>query len=517
METRRFRVITVLADILILAVSFLIMVWYKPASLRSVLPSHATFFLALVLMWLIVSLVNGKMHRGKIINYSSLFSRVMTSNIIAISITALVMYSLRDYSYSRTVVLGTAILATFLELVTGATYIAYKKAKLQDYEDFEKYRSYKKPSEYDLVNGTNGNGNGHGPHQPANVHPSISVAIEKECGAEMAKKILGMTSRNLDEHTAVLSTTTIFNITGLIYDDYDNIINLHKINDIKKLDEFLDAVNIKLKPKGYFFCCVETKDQRKKRILKKFPPVINYFLYSIDFLVKRVFPKFRLTRGMYFFLTRGENAVLSRAEALGRLSRSGFKIRQESFIGSLLCIEAIKVAGPIAKNGINHGPLIALPRVGREGKIIKVYKMRTMHPYSEYIQDYVYRLHDLQDGGKFKNDFRITSWGAVCRKVWIDELPMLINLLKGEMKLFGVRPLSRQYFELYRPEVRERRIKYKPGLVPPFYADMPGDLDAIQASEIRYLDAYDKHPVLTDTRYLVKSIWNILFRKARSN
>lgn len=517
MEVRRFRVITVLADILILSVSFLIMVWYKPASLRSVLPSHATFFLALALMWLIVSLVNGKMHRGKIVNYSALFSRVMTSNFIAISITALVMYSLRDYAYSRTVVLGTAILATMFELVMGATYIAYKKAKLQDYEDFEKYKSYKKPSEYDLVNGTNGNGNGHGLHQPVNVHPSIASAIEKECGSAMAKKILAMTSRNLNEQTAVLSTTTVFNITGLIHDDYDNIINLHKINDIRKLDEFLDAVNSKLKQKGYFFCCVETKDQRKKRILKKFPPVINYVLYCMDFLIKRIFPKFKLTRGLYYFLTRGENAVLSRAETLGRLSRSGFKIRQESFIESLLCIEAIKVAGPILKNGINHGPLIALPRVGRDGRIIKVYKMRTMHPYSEYIQDYVYKLHDLQDGGKFRNDFRITSWGAVCRKVWIDELPMLINLAKGEMKLFGVRPLSRQYFELYKPEVRERRIKYKPGLIPPFYADMPGDLEAIQASEIKYLDAYDKHPLLTDARYIIKSGWNILFRKARSN
>ena len=140
-----------------------------------------------------------------------------------------------------------------------------------------------------------------------------------------------------------------------------------------------------------------------------------------------------------------------------------------------------------------------------------------MHPYSEYIQDYLYKIHDLQDGGKFKNDFRITSWGAFCRKVWLDELPMFINFMKGEMKLFGVRPLSRQYFDLYRPDVRFRRIRYKPGLIPPYYADLPGDLDAIQASELKYLDSYDKRPVFTDLRYLTKSIWNILFRKARSN
>jgi lipopolysaccharide/colanic/teichoic acid biosynthesis glycosyltransferase len=94
---------------------------------------------------------------------------------------------------------------------------------------------------------------------------------------------------------------------------------------------------------------------------------------------------------------------------------------------------------------------------------------------------------------------------------------MLMNFFQGNMKLFGVRPLSRQYFELYNKEVRERRIKYKPGLIPPFYADMPSNLEAIQASELKYLDSYDMHPVYTDFRYFWKSFWNILFRKARSN
>lgn len=514
MEVRRFRVITILADIAILAVSFMIMVWYKPASLRSVLPSHYTFFLALVVMWLVVSVLNGKMYRGKIVNYTSLFTRVLTSNIIAVSITALLMYTLRHYSYSRTVVLGTAILTTILELLTGIVYVAYKKAKLQDYEENENDKPVRQPDEYNLVKESVIRQNGNG--KPVEAHPSILKALEREVGPEMTARILKLTSRDLNEQTAVLSTTTVFNIHGLPREKYESIINLHKINDIKRIDEFLDAVNSRLKPGGNFLCCVETKDQRKRRILRKYPPVLNYILYSGDFVIKRIFPKFRFTRGLYYFLTRGENAVLSRAEALGRLSRAGFKISHESFIARILCIEAIKTREPVKKNGINHGPLIALPRVGKGGDIIKVYKLRTMHPYSEYIQDYVYRLHDLQDGGKFKNDFRITSWGAFCRKVWLDEVPMFINLLKGEMKLFGVRPLSKHYFNLYRPEVRERRVKYKPGLIPPYYADMPEDLDAIQASELKYFDAYDKHPLLTDVKYIFRSGWNIVVRKARS-
>ena len=491
------------------------MIWSKPASLKSYLPSHFLFFLGLVLMWIVVSLANGKMHRGKIINFTSLFSRVLSSNIIAVSITALVMYILRDYAYSRTIVLGTALVATILELLFGAVYIAYKKAVVQEYEEYDKYKTYRKPSEYDLVKGLNGNGINI--DEPTEVNPGIVKAIEKECGAEMALAVIKMTGRQITNHAAVMSTTTIFNITNLPLGKYDYIINLHKINDIKNLDDFMDAVNNKLESEGYFFCCVETKDQRKRRLLKKFPPVVNYLYYICDFIIKRVLPKLKFTRGIYLFLTRGENAVLSRAEALGRLSRAGFRIKQESFIENKLCIEARKICDPLPKNENIYGPLIALPRVGKEGNIMKVYKLRTMHPYSEYIQDYVYKLHDLQDGGKFKNDFRITSWGAICRKIWLDELPMFINYFRGDLKFFGIRPLSKHYFELYNKEVQERRIRYKPGLIPPFYADMPANLDAIQASELKYLNSFDKHPFLTDFRYFWKSFWNILFRKARSN
>jgi lipopolysaccharide/colanic/teichoic acid biosynthesis glycosyltransferase len=139
-----------------------------------------------------------------------------------------------------------------------------------------------------------------------------------------------------------------------------------------------------------------------------------------------------------------------------------------------------------------------------------------MHAYSEYIQGYVFEQNKLQHGGKFNNDFRVTTIGKVFRRLWIDEFPMLINLLKGDMKLFGVRPLSQHYFDLYTEELREKRIKYKPGLVPPFYVDLPKTLPEIMESEMRYLQLYEKHPYLTDFRYFRKAMWNILFKHARS-
>ncbi len=102
------------------------------------------------------------------------------------------------------------------------------------------------------------------------------------------------------------------------------------------------------------------------------------------------------------------------------------------------------------------------------------------------------------------------------RMFWIDELPMVLNLLKGDLKLVGVRPISNHYFELYDEDLRKKRIRYKPGLVPPFYVDMPKTLEEIQASERRYLESYDKHPLRTDWVYFWKAMANILLRKARS-
>ena len=86
-------------------------------------------------------------------------------------------------------------------------------------------------------------------------------------------------------------------------------------------------------------------------------------------------------------------------------------------------------------NLINHskpsyGPLISLDRIGYEKKIFKIYKFRTMHPYSEFIQEEVFKQNKLNDKGKLSNDFRLTNWGKFLRKYWIDELPQFFKFFK---------------------------------------------------------------------------------------
>ena len=125
-------------------------------------------------------------------------------------------------------------------------------------------------------------------------------------------------------------------------------------------------------------------------------------------------------------------------------------------------------------------------------------------------------MNNLSEGGKINDDFRVSTLGKIFRKFWIDELPMFINFFKGEMKFIGVRPLSSHFFSLYDADIQELRLKVKPGLVPPFYADMPKTMDEIQESERKYIKSYLKNPISTDIKYFFKIFYNIVFRFARS-
>lgn len=293
--------------------------------------------------------------------------------------------------------------------------------------------------------------------------------------------------------------------------------NIHRINDIQRVNKFFESSNKKLAVGDFFLISVETKDSRRTRILNKYPRIISRPYYMLDFILKRLFPKFKITKKLYFYITKGRNRVISFTEAVGRLYSCGFEVMGHQRIGYMTYIMARKTGEPAYDMKPTYGALVKLKRVGREGKVFDVYKMRTMYPYSEYVQDYAFKMNDLQDGGKIKDDFRITGWGKVFRKLWIDELPMFINYFKREMKLVGVRPLSKHYFSLYPEDVQMMRSKVKPGLIPPFYADLPTTLEEIVDSERRYLLAYLKNPIRTDLRYFFKALYNIFIKQARSN
>jgi len=93
-------------------------------------------------------------------------------------------------------------------------------------------------------------------------------------------------------------------------------------------------------------------------------------------------------------------------------------------------------------------------RVGKHGKLFKVLKFRTM----------VMNAESLGDKVTTGNDSRITPVGAVLRKYKLDELPQLINVLKGDMSLVGPRPEVPEYVEFYPEETKKIVLSVKPGI-----------------------------------------------------
>lgn len=335
------------------------------------------------------------------------------------------------------------------------------------------------------------------------------------------EKVLRYVEKNIDlysSNTYTLRSSDLYNIKKLPNYRFDAIVNFMPLNQIRGVNKLFTTVNDKLPDNGIWICCYEPQSVTKRNILNRYPPLIGWLYYTAFFCYKRVLPKMFMTSRLYFDITEGKNRVLSKAEVLGRLCYCGFEIIDERKKGDLNYVVARRKFRPEITSRRLYGILLKLNRIGKKGKLFKVYKFRTMHPYSEFLQAYIYDRYSLQEGGKFNHDIRVTTLGKIMRKYWIDELPMLLNLLKGDMKLVGVRPISQHYYSLYSKELQEQRTRHKPGLLPPFYADMPKTLDEIQESEIRYLTMCEqKGTFVTDFIYFWKIVYTIVFKKARSS
>lgn len=292
----------------------------------------------------------------------------------------------------------------------------------------------------------------------------------------------------------------------------------NRLNQIPSLNDRLDEWNHEMQIGDILECNAFTASQEYRSIKKRYPLGMSNIVIPLSYIWNDMFPKMKWTRGFYFYVSREHHRIYSHTEILGRICRAGFRIVSEKNKRGYLHIIAEKKSEPLEHNDSTESPLLKLYRVGKDGKMIKVYKFRTMYSYSQYLQDYVYERNKLNRSGKLKNDFRVNIWGRLFRSIWLDELPMLWNVLRGDMKWVGVRPLSQHFFSLYTPEMQKLRTRVKPGMLPPFYyeKEAPKGLDEIQASERRYVEAYLKHPFLTDWRYFWGTIYNILIKSKRS-
>lgn len=126
--------------------------------------------------------------------------------------------------------------------------------------------------------------------------------------------------------TKVLHTSSKFNVESLSDEEVADFVNIRTLNHIRYLNKFFEAVNRKIPENGIFIGTFETFGQRRRRIFNRYKKWIALPVYFADFMFHRVFPKLKMTRKIYFFLTGGSNRVYSLTEVLGRLVSCGFEI-----------------------------------------------------------------------------------------------------------------------------------------------------------------------------------------------
>ncbi len=296
-----------------------------------------------------------------------------------------------------------------------------------------------------------------------------------------------------------------------------SLVNLCQVNDSRYINKFFNKVNECLPDGGMYIGCVETSQDKRRRLFGEKMNVFTSVIWFFLFLFHRVLPKLKYLRKVYYFITQGKYRWLTKAEVLGRLVSCGFDIIEFRHLDGKVYFVTMKTHRPDFNMKPSYGPFFPMKRVGKNGELIKVYKVRTMHPYSEYLQDFVIKLNGYNEVGKPANDFRLTSWGKFFRKCWLDEIPQLLNVLKGEMALVGVRPLSKTRFNELPAEIQKERTKYRPGCIPPYVALLMPDSDGNIEAERIYLKEKQKSRLGTDIKYFFKSVFNILAGKIRSS
>jgi exopolysaccharide biosynthesis polyprenyl glycosylphosphotransferase len=201
------------------------------------------------------------------------------------------------------------------------------------------------------------------------------------------------------------------------------------------------------------------------------------------------------------------------------VQRGGWRMLAKRCLDLVLASLGLLIASPallLAAVGIkanSKGPVIfRQDRVGRDGKVFKVLKLRTMVTDAEKLLVEL-RERNEADGPlfKMKDDPRITKVGRVLRKLSIDELPQLWNVIRNEMSMVGPRPALPQEVEQW-GEALHGRLRVKPGITGMWQVNgrSSSSFEDYERLDLYYVDNWS---LATDLAIVAKTIPAVLFSR----
>ena len=306
------------------------------------------------------------------------------------------------------------------------------------------------------------------------------------------------------------------------------LIGRTRINDVLRLNQFMQFCIQHTSMGGYFVIRYLPLENLSNSLRQRYNGILYWLVYISHFIWYRAIPKIPFLEKLYFTpilswldkihltIVKRRNRALAKAEVWGRLSFFGMNVIAESKGSEELFIIAQRVSQPVQNKIPSFYMIAALEKVGLDGKIMHMHKIRTMYPFSEFLQKRIFEDHGLASTGKIANDFRLTDYGRFLRKYWLDELPQIFDWLRGDVKLVGMRATSPHFLSLYPRKLYDLYIQIKPGLIPPIFDENTTGFEQIVNIEFKYLENYKDHPIQTDIKYFYKTLSDIFFRGVRS-
>jgi len=521
---KKYSLLLILSEMILIALSFFTIHFVKLNT--TVIGSDIYFYIliSIYFLWFFIALFTHKFILELSTNFLSMIAPFMRSYFIILSLFSAVIFGFRIEGLSRLLIFGTVIAYALLELFIFFSIFMYRfiqKSDIPEINIFEAPLIQEDIVVKEIIGRESGREEKYSiPGKRKNskqFYEKLSKVYLQD-----SMNILDFVDKAVDLRkidivkSEVMDMGNPYNVDILPKNSLEILMNFHELNSFRNLNKYLISVNRIINKYGVFVGKFEPMERRYYYFRNKYPIFFAKTFYMFDFVWRRIFPKVPIFNKLYFFVTKGRNRVFSMAEGLGRLYYCGFEVISLKEIDNFVWFIVNKVDNPL-KTTPSYALFFKQKRVGKEGKSIFIYKVRTMHPFSEFIHKYIYDRNKLDGKGKIKDDFRITSWGSIFRKLWIDELPMVVNWIKRDLKFVGVRPLSETFFNTYPDDLKKERTMYKPGLIPPYYADMPSSIEEVWDSERKYLNQYRKKPFVTDWNYFWRAFKNIVLKGAKSS
>ncbi len=282
---KKKQIIFFFLDTLIVAIAFLVAAILKPATRRFYIPTYIDKVFIFLILWIGVSLLGNKYKIPKEKEFSSIVSNLFRNNFVILGLISFILFAFKSYQYSRLIVFGTLFITFFLEFLLSM--IFYFHNKLTKESDLAEEIDYKakelkidekfKPEKISFENYT----------ELEDETESAFYALKRSF-LEDYPKLFEWLDNNLPlksipaSKTISVNTRTFYNIKIYEKNSLDFFINLHKVNDFNRINQFFIQVNDNLKQNGIFIGVAITNKEIYKKFINKYKSFLgSVFLIAI--------------------------------------------------------------------------------------------------------------------------------------------------------------------------------------------------------------------------------------------